>query len=64
MPERKERGVPATYQIIHFLGWKPDPTQPQPIKRGTGQVSLKDLHRIDEIIENPKVVKLTDEDMK
>ena len=64
MPDRKERGVPATYQSINFLGWKPDPSQPKPIQRGTGQVSLKDLHRIDEIIQDPKIVKLTDDDMK
>ncbi|KAJ8707711.1 hypothetical protein PYW07_011388 [Mythimna separata] len=64
MPDRKERGVPATYQIINFLGWKPDPSQPKPMDRGTGQVSLKDLHRIDEIIENPKIVKLRDDDVK
>ncbi|XP_022824267.1 arginine-hydroxylase NDUFAF5, mitochondrial [Spodoptera litura] len=64
MPDKKVRGVPATYQIINFLGWKPDPSQPIPKERGTGQVSLKDLHRIDKIIDTPKVVKLTEEDMK
>lgn len=22
-----EKGVPATFQIIYFIGWKPDPSQ-------------------------------------
>lgn len=40
---KKEKGVSATFQIIYFVGWKPAPNQPQPLERGTGQVSLKDL---------------------
>lgn len=53
--------VPATFQVIYLLGWKPDPSQPKPLERGTGQVSLKDLYRLDEIIKETKKVK-TDED--
>lgn len=64
VPERTSRGVPATFQIINFLGWKPDPSQPRPIQRGTGEMSLKDLHRIDEIIKDTTKVELRDEDMK
>ncbi|RVE54394.1 hypothetical protein evm_000879 [Chilo suppressalis] len=64
VPDRKSRGVPATFQIINFLGWKPDPTQPKPMERGTGEMSLKDIHRIDEIIKDTKKVELRDEDMK
>ncbi|XP_075988666.1 arginine-hydroxylase NDUFAF5, mitochondrial [Anticarsia gemmatalis] len=64
MPDRGMRGVPATYQIINFLGWKPDPSQPKPMERGSGQLSLKDLHRIDEIVQDTKKVPLTEEDMK
>ncbi|XP_028160140.1 arginine-hydroxylase NDUFAF5, mitochondrial [Ostrinia furnacalis] len=64
IPERKTRGVPATFQIINFLGWKPDPSQPRPMERGTGEMSLKDLHRIDEIIQDTKKIPLSDEDMK
>ncbi|EDW85889.1 uncharacterized protein Dwil_GK23302 [Drosophila willistoni] len=41
-----ETGVPATFQIIYFVGWKPGPNQPQPLERGTGEVSLKDLGKI------------------
>ncbi|XP_053621919.1 arginine-hydroxylase NDUFAF5, mitochondrial [Plodia interpunctella] len=64
MPERNSRGVPATFQIINFLGWKPDPSQPQPIERGSGEISMKDLHRIDEIIKETKKIELTEEDKK
>ncbi|KAH8319936.1 hypothetical protein KR074_009687 [Drosophila pseudoananassae] len=41
-----ENGVPATFQIIYFVGWKPGPNQPQPLARGSGEVSLKDLGNI------------------
>ncbi|XP_068621992.1 arginine-hydroxylase NDUFAF5, mitochondrial [Battus philenor] len=63
-PERGSRGVPATFQIINFLGWKPDPSQPKPLQRGSGEVSLKDLHKIDEIIKDTERVKLRDDDVK
>jgi hypothetical protein len=23
----EEEGIPATFQILNFIGWKPDPTQ-------------------------------------
>ncbi|KAI8851851.1 S-adenosyl-L-methionine-dependent methyltransferase [Chytridium lagenaria] len=35
--------IPATFQIINMIGWKPDPSQPKPLKRGSGEVSLKTL---------------------
>ncbi|XP_012522373.1 arginine-hydroxylase NDUFAF5, mitochondrial [Monomorium pharaonis] len=54
--------VPATFQIIYMLGWKPDASQPKPLQRGTGQVSLKDLYRLDEIIRDTKKIKLDDDD--
>lgn len=54
--------VPATFQIIYMLGWKPDASQPKPLERGTGEVSLKDLHRLDQIIKETKKVKLGDGD--
>ncbi|CAB5216564.1 uncharacterized protein OCT59_016503 [Rhizophagus irregularis] len=34
--------VPATFQIIYMIGWKPDVSQPKPLSRGSGQVSLKE----------------------
>lgn len=45
-----EKGIPATFQIIYFLGWKPDPSQPKPLERGSGEISIKDLYRLDEIV--------------
>ncbi|XP_076463601.1 arginine-hydroxylase NDUFAF5, mitochondrial-like [Babylonia areolata] len=44
-----ERGIPATFQVINFIGWKPDPSQPQAAKRGSGEVSLKDLDKVDQL---------------
>lgn len=35
--------VPATYQVIHMLGWKPCPTQVTPARRGSATTSIKDM---------------------
>ncbi|KAL1413293.1 hypothetical protein Q8F55_001049 [Vanrija albida] len=35
--------VPATFQIIFFVGWKPSPNQPKPLARGSAQTNLKDI---------------------
>ncbi|KAI9179953.1 hypothetical protein H9P43_005314 [Blastocladiella emersonii ATCC 22665] len=35
--------VPATFQVIYLIGWKPSPTQPKPLARGSAQVNLKDI---------------------
>ncbi|XP_078050113.1 arginine-hydroxylase NDUFAF5, mitochondrial isoform X1 [Augochlora pura] len=53
--------IPATYQIIYLVGWKPDPSQPKPLERGTGEVSLKDLYRLDEIIKETKKIQIDDD---
>jgi len=45
-PETNESGVHATFQVIYFVGWKPHHSQPQPLERGTANVSLKDLGKI------------------
>uniref|UniRef100_A0A1A9ZWC7 Arginine-hydroxylase NDUFAF5, mitochondrial n=1 Tax=Glossina pallidipes TaxID=7398 RepID=A0A1A9ZWC7_GLOPL len=42
----KDNGVPATFQIIYLVGWKPGPNQPVPLARGSGEVSLKDLGKM------------------
>lgn len=44
--EKEETCVPATFQVIHFIGWKPSPDQPQPASRGSAQVSFKDLAKV------------------
>lgn len=35
--------LPATFNVIFVIGWKKSDSQPQPLKRGSGQVSLKDV---------------------
>lgn len=35
--------VPATFQVIYLLGWKPDPTQAKPAARGSATHSIADL---------------------
>jgi NADH dehydrogenase [ubiquinone] 1 alpha subcomplex assembly factor 5 len=37
--------VPATFEIVHVLGWAPGPGQPQPLKPGSAKVSLADAVR-------------------
>lgn len=44
-------GVPATFQIIYMIGWKPDPSKKVTIaERGSQQASLKDIHKLEEMI--------------
>ena len=33
--------VPATFEILYMIGWKPDASQPQPLERGSAHKSLK-----------------------
>ncbi|CAE6454652.1 unnamed protein product [Rhizoctonia solani] len=35
--------VPATFQVLYMIGWKPAPNQPKALERGSGQVNLKDV---------------------
>jgi len=39
----KDGSIPATFQIIYMIGWKPAASQPKPLDRGTGQINLKDV---------------------
>ncbi|KAJ2551595.1 hypothetical protein EV175_003634 [Coemansia sp. RSA 1933] len=43
MHGNEDGSVPATFQIIYMIGWKPDPSQPQPLPRGSGEVSLGEI---------------------
>ncbi|VDP76421.1 unnamed protein product [Echinostoma caproni] len=47
--EPGERCIPATYRLLYFIGWKPDPSQPKPLPRGSAKYSLKDIGKIDQI---------------
>ncbi|KAL8283706.1 hypothetical protein RQP46_005501 [Phenoliferia psychrophenolica] len=35
--------IPATFQIMHMIGWKPSPNQQKPAKRGSGTMNLGDV---------------------
>ncbi|GAA5974401.1 hypothetical protein JCM11641_005261 [Rhodosporidiobolus odoratus] len=39
----EDGSIPATFQIMHMIGWKPDPSQPKPAKRGSGSTNLADI---------------------
>lgn len=43
---KAEKGINATFQLIHLVGWKPSPNQPTPLERGSANASFKDLSRI------------------
>ncbi|KAK4049618.1 hypothetical protein OIO90_005377 [Microbotryomycetes sp. JL221] len=34
--------IPATFQIMHMIGWKPHESQQKPAARGSGKISLAD----------------------
>ncbi|KAI9658914.1 MAG: hypothetical protein M1821_001874 [Bathelium mastoideum] len=36
-------GIPATFRIIYMIGWKEGEGQQQPLERGSGMVSIKDV---------------------
>jgi NADH dehydrogenase [ubiquinone] 1 alpha subcomplex assembly factor 5 len=38
----EDGSIPATFQILYMIGWKPDATQPKPLKRGSAQKSMVD----------------------
>ncbi|KAL7271970.1 hypothetical protein RUND412_005246 [Rhizina undulata] len=35
--------LPATFRVIYMIGWKEAPNQPKPLKRGSGEINLKDV---------------------
>jgi NADH dehydrogenase [ubiquinone] 1 alpha subcomplex assembly factor 5 len=35
--------IPATFEILTITAWRPDPSQPKPLKPGSAQVSLADV---------------------
>uniref|UniRef100_F1L6Q7 Arginine-hydroxylase NDUFAF5, mitochondrial n=1 Tax=Ascaris suum TaxID=6253 RepID=F1L6Q7_ASCSU len=43
---RENGAYPATFQVISFIGWRPGPLMPKPAKRGSQNVSFKDLSKI------------------
>ncbi|KAE9554455.1 hypothetical protein FO519_002329 [Halicephalobus sp. NKZ332] len=47
----KEGRYPATFQFLNFIAWRPGPSMPKAAKRGSQNVSFKDLG---DVIENPE----------
>ena len=43
--------IPATFQMYFWIGWKPDPTQPKALQPQKSDISLKDLYKLDEVVE-------------
>ncbi|KAI0686487.1 S-adenosyl-L-methionine-dependent methyltransferase [Cytidiella melzeri] len=39
----EDGSVPATFQVIFVIGWKPAPNQPKALQRGSGQTNLKEV---------------------
>ncbi|KAG8970594.1 hypothetical protein FRC05_000530 [Tulasnella sp. 425] len=35
--------IPATFEVVYMIGWKPDPSQPKPLERGAGKTNLKEV---------------------
>ncbi|KAM8842853.1 arginine-hydroxylase NDUFAF5, mitochondrial isoform 1-T1 [Synchiropus picturatus] len=42
----KDGSVPATFQILFMIGWKPHKSQARPAKRGSATASFRDLPKI------------------
>ncbi|KZW04375.1 S-adenosyl-L-methionine-dependent methyltransferase [Exidia glandulosa HHB12029] len=40
---KEDGSIPATFQVIYFIAWKPSPTQPKPLERGTGEKNLQEI---------------------
>jgi len=38
-----DESIPATFQVNYMIGWSPHTSQQQPLNRGSGEVSLKDV---------------------
>jgi len=59
-----ETVLPATFQVYYWIGWKPDPKQPKPLKPQKSDVSLKDLYKLDEIFEKKGLADVTEDEKK
>lgn len=49
----EDGSVPATFQILYMIGWKPHESQAKPAKRGSGTVSFRDIGHVHELHSNP-----------
>jgi len=39
----EDGSVPATFQVIYVIGWKPSPTQPKALDRGSAKTNLREV---------------------
>jgi len=44
--DAEKTSIPATFQVVYFIGWKPDKSQAKPAERGSANVSFKDLDTV------------------
>ncbi|PKR53109.1 methyltransferase domain-containing protein [Thalassospira marina] len=49
---RPDGRINATFQVVYLTAWAPDESQPKPLRRGTGQVSLVDF--LGDVPDKPK----------
>lgn len=45
--KNEDGSLPASFRILYMIGWKYSPDQPQPLERGSGDISLKDVLSVD-----------------
>lgn len=57
----KDERYPATFKVLSFIAWKPGPNMPKAAKRGSQNVSLKD---IDKLVSDPELLKKLSEKEK
>lgn len=43
MEAKGAKVLPATFRLIYMIGWKEGPNQPNPLERGSGEVSIKNI---------------------
>lgn len=56
--------LPASFQVYYWIGWKPDPAQPRALKPQKSDVSLKDLYKLDEIVEQKGMADISEDNPK
>lgn len=50
----EDGSVPATFQVLFMIGWKPDESQAKPAARGSATASLKDLDKLNKDVPSKK----------
>lgn len=43
---KEDGSLPATYQVLFMIGWRPGKDMPQPAKRGSATMSIKDISKL------------------